>query len=167
MFSLREVLKSLSSVLWLCVLLMAVTLPAPTRPQPHLCWGCVSTTQHCWPLEWCRDSSGDAGIGPRGGTWPLQGSCFGMPGLTVSAWLLAELQGVYEPHMLPSVALSLVMVAQFLGSTSPAVFCPSGLPEAWSSLGDADPRAGPLWSPGQNEGPWPCVPSLHHWSWQG
>lgn len=43
MFSLGEVLKSLSSLLWLCVIfLMAVSLPAPARPQPHLCQGCVS-----------------------------------------------------------------------------------------------------------------------------
>lgn len=100
MFSLRELLKSLSSELWLCLLfLMAVSLPAPAGPQPHLCQGGARAAQHCWPLE-CRDSKGDAGIGPWAG-----GSCFEMPSLTVTAGLWAEVKGACEPHVLPPVAL--------------------------------------------------------------
>lgn len=52
----------------------------------------------------------------------------------MTAGLQAGLKGAYEaPHAAVSAFVRLVMVAQFLGSTSPAVFCPSGLPEAWSS----------------------------------
>lgn len=100
MFSLGELLKSLSSELWLCLLfLVAVSLSAPARPQPHLYQGGARAAQHCWLLE-CRDSNGAAGIGP----W-AEGSCFEMPSLSVTAGLWAELKGACEPHMLPSVAL--------------------------------------------------------------
>lgn len=135
MFSLREVLKSLSSLLWLCVLFfMAVSLPALARPQPHLYQGCVRAAQRCWPLGCWRDSSGDVGIGPPAGTWPL-GSCFGMPRPAVTARLWAELNGAREPRSAAANgSVSLAMVAQFLGSTSPAVFCPSGLPGALEML---------------------------------
>lgn len=52
-----EVLKELVQSTVLCVLfLVAVSLPAPARPQPHFYQRCFRATQHCWPLKWCRDN---------------------------------------------------------------------------------------------------------------
>lgn len=94
MFSARVVLKSLSTLLLaLCpcsLWLLSCPSPQALAPSPLAPWDVPRLRTLC---AWCRDSSEGVGACPKGGTGLLLGSCFKTPGLTVSAQLLAELEG--------------------------------------------------------------------------
>lgn len=93
MFSLREVLKNLSNELWLCVLsLLAVLLSGSSPISTRNVSGLLSTAG-----QWSAGTTAEMLATP--------GLLFGNGDCPVIAGLWAELEGPYEPHMLPSVAL--------------------------------------------------------------
>lgn len=104
MFSVRVVLKSLSSLLLARILVpdgccpagCGAAVPPGTGPISARTVGCTEAAECCRLWAQCRDSSEGAGICPKGGTRLLLGSWFKMPGLAVSARLLAELKGAGE-----------------------------------------------------------------------